>query len=54
MDLGFHFGVTMVGLEGLVWCFNGVLEVVVVVVVLFGWFGVSWWLVRCCQSELGC
>ena len=34
------FGVTMVCLGGLVWCFNGVSKVVVVVVV----FGVSRWL----------
>ena len=44
------------GFRILVWCFNGVLEVVVVVLVLFGWFGVSWWLVWWCWcfSEFGC
>ena len=36
------------GFGGLVCCFNGVLEVVVVVLLLFGWLGVSGWLVWWC------
>ena len=40
--------------KGLVCCSNGVLEVVVVVLLLlFGWFGVSEWLVWWCWCEFG-
>ena len=51
------------GFRILVWCSNGgfgvwfgVSEVVVVVLLLFGWFGASWWLVWWCWcfSEFGC
>ena len=53
---GFGFGWVRIlvwcsngGFGGLVWCFNSVSEVMVVVVLLlFGWFGVSWWLVQWC------
>ena len=42
------------GFKGLVCCSNGVLEVVVVVLLsLFGWFGVSEWLVWWCWYEFG-
>ena len=42
------------GFKGLVCCSNGVLEVVVVVLLsLFGWFGVSEWLVWWCWCEFG-
>ena len=47
--VGFGFRISIScyngGFGGLVWCFTGVLGVVVVLL-LFGWFGVFGWLVR--------